>query len=182
MTQEKNKKIGIRIASMLLDHLIMSFVIGIIAIILFGIGYLIIENPNKSELPDWMMSIPIFLALVIFSVYFNKDAIKGKSPAKRILGLIIVDNKSGEIANPIKTFIRNTTLIFWPIEVIFTLFSPERRIGDYLAGTKVISDNKTLKTELKIGKIIISIIIGIIYMFFALLLQFEIQGMSILEW
>ena len=119
---------------------------------------------------------------LIFSIYFNKDAIKGKSPAKRILGHIIVDNKTGEIANPIKSVIRNITLVFWPIEVIFSLFSPERRIGDYIAGTKVISDEKTLKTELKVGQIIISLIIGIIFMFLIMALQFGLQGISIMEW
>ena len=102
MTHEKNKNIGIRLASMLLDHFIMTFGIVIVAFFLIGIGYLIVGNPSESELPEWFMIIPIFLGLMLFSIYFNKDAIKGKSPAKRILGLVIVDNKTGEIASPIK--------------------------------------------------------------------------------
>jgi len=182
MTQEKNKNIGIRLASMLLDHFIMTFGIVIIAFILVGIGYLIVGNPTDSDLPEWFVIIPIFLGLMIFSVYFNKDAIKGKSPAKRILGLVIVDNKTGEIANPIKSVVRNITLVFWPIEVIFSLFSPERRIGDYIAGTKVISDDKTLNTELKVGQIIFALIIGIIFMFLMMAIQFGIQGISIMDW
>ena len=181
MTNEKNKNIGIRLASMLLDHFIMTFGIVIIAIILIGIGYLIVGNPSDSDLPEWFVIIPIFLGLMIFSIYFNKDAIKGKSPAKRILGLVIIDNKTGEVANPIKSVIRNITLVFWPIEVIYSLFSPERRIGDYIAGTKVVSDNKTLKTELKVGQIIVSLIIGIIFMFLIMALQFGIQGINIME-
>lgn len=182
MTNDKNRNIGIRLASMLLDHFIMTFGIIIIAFILIGIGYLIVGNPSESDLPEWFVTIPIFLGLMIFSIYFNKDAIKGKSPAKRILGLVIVDNKTGEIANPIKSVIRNVTLVFWPIEVLFSLFSPEHRIGDYIAGTKVISDDKTLNTELKVGQIIVSIIIGIIFMFLIMALQFGIQGISMTEW
>ena len=182
MTNKKNRNIGIRLASMLLDHFIMTFGIVIVAIILVGIGYIIVGNPSDSDLPEWFVIIPIFLGLMIFSIYFNKDAIKGKSPAKRILGLVIVDNITGEIANPLKSVVRNITLIFWPIEVIFSLFSPERRIGDYIAGTKVISDDKTLKTELKIGQIIISLIIGIIFIFLIMALQFGIQGISMTEW
>ena len=182
MTYEKNRNIGIRLASMILDHFIMTFGIAIISFILVGIGYLIIGNPTRSDLPEWFSIFPIFLGLIIFSVYFNKDAVKGKSPAKRILGLVIVDNKTGEIANPIKSVIRNTTLIFWPIEVIFTLFSPDRRIGDYIAGTKVISDNKTLETELKVGQIIFALIIGILFMFLIMLLQFSIIGINMMEW
>jgi len=182
MTQEKNKNIGIRLAAMLLDHFIMCFGIGFIAFILFGIGYLIIGNPINSGLPEWLVIIPILFGLMIISIYFNKDAIKGKSPAKRILGLVIVDNKTGEIANPIKSVVRNITLVLWPIEVIFSLFSPERRIGDYIAGTKVISDDKTLKTELKFGQIIIALIISVIFMFLIIFLQLIIQGIGMLEW
>ena len=182
MTNDKNRNIGIRLASMLLDHFIMTFGIVIIAFILIGIGYLIVGNPSETDLPEWFVIIPIFLGLMIFSIYFNKDAIKGKSPAKRILGLVIVDNKTGAIASPIKSVIRNVTLVFWPIEVVFSLFSPERRIGDYIAGTKVISDDKTLNAELKVGQIIVSIIIGIIFMFLIMALQFGIQGISMTEW
>ncbi len=182
MTTEKNKNIGIRLASMLFDHFIMTFGIVFFSFILIGIGYLIVGNPSDSDLPEWFVIIPIFLALMIFSIYFNKDAIKGKSPAKRILGLIIVDNKTGEIANPIKSFVRNITLVLWPIEVVFSLFSPERRIGDYIAGTKVITDDNTLKTELKVGQIIIALIIGIVYLFLIMALQFGIQGISIIKW
>ena len=97
MENKKNRNIGIRLASMLLDHFIMTFGIIIIAFILVRIRYLIIGNPSESDLPKWLIIIPIFFGLLIFSIYFNKDAIKGKSPAKRILGLIIVDNKTGEI-------------------------------------------------------------------------------------
>lgn len=182
MTHGKNRNIGIRIASMLLDHFIMTFGMAIIAFILVGIGYLIVGDPSEYDLPEWFMIIPIFFGLMIFSMYLNKDAIEGKSPAKRILGFVIVDNKTGEIASPIKSLIRNVTLVFWPIEVIFSLFSPERRIGDYIAGTKVISDDKTLKTELNIGQITFALIIGIIFTFLVVILQFTIQGISMMEW
>ncbi|MCL6220516.1 RDD family protein [Zunongwangia pacifica] len=164
-----------------ISHFIMTFDIGIITLVLIGIGYLIIGNPSDSNLPEWLVVIPIFLGSMIFSAYFNKDAIKGKSPAKRILGLIIVDNKTGEIANPIKSVIRNITLVFWPIEVIFSLISPNRRIGDFIAGTKVIPDNQTLKTELKIGDIIIALIIGMIVIFLIMILSYGIREFNKIE-
>lgn len=184
MTNEKNRNIGIRLASMLLDHFIMTFGIVIILFILAGIGLLLLGIPTNADLPEWFMIIPIFLGTMIFSIYLNKDAIRGKSPAKRILGLVIVDYKTGEIANPLKSFIRNLTLIFWPIEVIFSLFSPERRIGDHITGTKVISDDKTLKTEIKIGQIIISLIIGMLFMALITALQFTLAGTfrSMMNW
>jgi len=182
MTNEKNRNIGIRLASMILDHFIMTFGMVIVVFVFAGIGYLIVGNPSDSELPEWLVIIPIFLVLMIFSIYFNKDAIKGKSPAKRILGLVIVNNKTGEIASPIKSVIRNITFVFWPIEVVFSLFSPERRIGDYIAGTKVISDDGILKTELKVGQIILALVIGIIFMLLIMSFQFAIQGISMFGW
>ncbi len=149
---------------MLLDHVIMTFVMGFIVFLLFGVGYLIFGNPNEFKMPEWFVSLPILLGVLVFSIYFNKDAIKGRSPAKRMLGFIIIDNKTGKIANPIQSVIRNLTIILWPIEVIFSIFSPQRRMGDFIAGTKVIDDNKTLETELKTGQIIIAIIIGILFL------------------
>ena len=70
MTHEKNKNIGIRIASMLLDHMIMTFGMVFIAFIIFGLGYLIIGAPNESDLPESLIIIPIFFALMIFSNLF----------------------------------------------------------------------------------------------------------------
>ncbi|KAB1065992.1 RDD family protein [Salibacter halophilus] len=182
MANEKNKKTGIRIVSMLLDHIIMTFGIAIIGCTLMGIGYLIVGNPSDSNLPEWLVVIPLFFGLTIFSIYFNKDAIKGKSPAKRILGFVVVNNKTGEIANPIRSVLRNVTLVFWPVEVIFSLFSPERRIGDYIAGTKVIPDDNNLKTELRVNQIIIALMIGVGFMFAILALQFGVKGISMLLW
>jgi uncharacterized RDD family membrane protein YckC len=182
MTKEKRKFIGIRIASMFFDHLIMTFIMLFIGLILFGIGYLIVGNPKDSDLPNWLAAIPAFFGIMVLSIYINKDAIKGKGPGKRILGLIIVDNKTGQIANPIKSVIRNITIIFWPIEVIFILFSPERRIGDYIAGTKVISDNQTLQTKFKIGQIIGAILIGQLIMILLIVSQFTLQGGDLMNW
>jgi hypothetical protein len=64
------------------------------------------------------------------------------------LKLQIVENKTGKVASPIKCFIRNIFIIIWPIEVIVTLINPSRRIGDLVAGTKVVPfkpDHEQLK-------------------------------------
>lgn len=182
MTQEKSKNIGVRLSSMLLDHFIMTFIIVILAFIFVGIGYLIIGNPLESKLSRWLLIIPISLIFLIFSIYYNKDAIKGKSPGKRVFKLVVVNNKTGQIANPIRCAIRNLTIILWPIEVIVCLFSPERRIGDYIAGTKVITDTNILETELKKGQIVIALIIGAIVFFLTTLVQLTIQGIRFIEW
>lgn len=34
--------------------------------------------------------------------------------------------------------LRNITLIIWPVEVVVSLINPGRRLGDFLAGTRVV--------------------------------------------
>ncbi|MBL4643491.1 MAG: RDD family protein [Flavobacteriaceae bacterium] len=163
---------------MLLDHIIMTFVIMICALISFGITYLVFGTSPESEYHKLLAIMPLILFFLLFSIYFNKDGIKGKSPAKRFLGFVVVDNKTGVIANPIKTVLRNSTLIIWPIEVIVSIFSPSRRIGDYIAGTKLIEDDKTLKADLEVSKLIASYFIGILFLLPLIGIQMLIVGFT----
>jgi uncharacterized RDD family membrane protein YckC len=86
-----------------------------------------------------------YIGLIGFALYFCKDCINGRSIAKRALKLQVVENKSGNVASPIRCFVRNIFCILWPIEVIVTLASPSRRIGDMVAGTRVIPFNPELE-------------------------------------
>jgi uncharacterized RDD family membrane protein YckC len=72
-------------------------------------------------------------------VYFLKDSFYGRSLAKRITKLQVVNNATGEPASIARGFIRNVFIIMWPVEVLVSLFNPQRRIGDYVAGTKVVT-------------------------------------------
>ena len=110
---------------MLLDHFIMTFLCAVPVVI----GILIIKDGRM---------IPIGFAIG-FAFYFCKDCINGQSFAKRILKLQVVDNTSGEAASPLKCVIRNIFISVWPLEVLVTLISPSRRMGDFLAGTRVIT-------------------------------------------
>lgn len=178
MDKEKDIKVLLRLVSMLLDHIIMTFVIMICALISFGITYLIFGSLAQAEYHKLLAILPLVLFFLLFSIYFNKDGIKGKSPAKRFLGFVVVDNKTGVIANPIKTVLRNSTLIIWPIEVIVSIFSPSRRIGDYIAGTKLIVDDKTLKSDVEVHKLIASFFIGISLLLPFIGLQMLIMGFT----
>ena len=78
-----------------------------------------------------------FLFAFGFSAYFNKDIFHGRSPAKRILKMQVIDIKTGQVANPLKCLARNLTIVLWPLEVIFVLIDPKRRLGDKIAGTRI---------------------------------------------
>lgn len=169
--KEVNKLAGInprfhRIASMLLDHIIMCLLIVPMAVLIF----VIILTAGQS-LNNW---IGIGLMFFPFFIYLNKDFLNGKSAAKRIMGYKVIDRKSGTKATELQCFIRNLPIcLIWPIEVLVGLISPERRIGDFLANTKVIptekQEVKSLWSELKNVRFRISylgiILIGIIYFY-----------------
>jgi uncharacterized RDD family membrane protein YckC len=166
---ERKVTVGIRLASMLVDHFAMTVICSIFMLLVFGITAIIIQIDNKH----WIVTtIIIFLAMTTFSIYLNKDSIKGQSPAKRILNLQVVDNKTGEIASPLKCLIRNLILPIWLIEIIFVIINPKRRLGDLIAGTRIENTNSELKSALKIKEILLSIFIGTIYLIGVFLLYF----------
>jgi uncharacterized RDD family membrane protein YckC len=126
-----------RLKSMLLDHFIICFTLLPPAIIPELIGI---------EMGNWSGSI---MMLIIFAIYINKDILVGRSAAKRILGQVVIDKETGMPANEIKCTIRNFTICFWIIEVIIVMFNPNRKIGDLIAGTKVVrTDKKDIKSML----------------------------------
>ena len=91
-----------------------------------------------------------FVPLVIFSgmTFFllNKDFYDARSVAKRIFGYQVFDIQTNMPANSTKCMIRNITFIIWPVEAIIVLFNPQRRLGDFIAGTKVL-DKETEDPE-----------------------------------
>jgi len=166
-----NKRIH-RLSSMLLDHFLICILIippVIILSLIFGnIDLILYERMGPY----------VFILIVFF--YLNKDFIKGKSLGKRILGFRVIDLKTENPATELQCFIRNLTIcIAWPLEVIIGFINPERRIGDFIANTKVEeSEKEKLKsiwtdlknTRLRINFIGILIISGIYFYILSLLL------------
>jgi uncharacterized RDD family membrane protein YckC len=73
---------------------------------------------------------------LLIAFYLNKDFLKGRSPAKRLLQLQVVD-AAGQPANELRCFLRNVTALLWPVEVLVLLLGQRTRLGDTLAGTYV---------------------------------------------
>src|ERR1035437_1969607 len=91
---------GIRLGSMLLDHIIMTMIAGIFfipEIISSFSNVLTHEQPTND-----MFGRMIYIFLIGFAIYFCKDCINGRSIAKRILKLQLVDNSTGQVASPLK--------------------------------------------------------------------------------
>ncbi|WP_422361895.1 RDD family protein [Reichenbachiella sp.] len=81
-----------------------------------------------------------FLIPVCFVfVMIIKDRDGGRSIGKRLTGFVIVDSKSNDPASKVQCIVRNLTFPLWPIEALLLLGTPESRLGDFVAGTKVVS-------------------------------------------
>ena len=138
--------VGLRLGSMLLDHFFMC----VIGMVFFLPGFIsafsAAFNPSHEQIsPGFMGGICGYIGIFGFALYFCKDIFNGRSIAKRILGLQIVNNSSGKVATPIRCFLRNITCVLWPIEVLVAITNTSRRLGDRIAGTKLVRFDPSLE-------------------------------------
>ncbi|MBK6284716.1 MAG: hypothetical protein IPF54_20630 [Draconibacterium sp.] len=93
---DKKLETGTRLGSMLLDHFIMTDCgnIFIPEIISMTSNMLVHEQPKSDVFGGTS-----YIFMIGFAIYFCKDCINGRSIAKRILKLQIVDNSKGEVAS-----------------------------------------------------------------------------------
>lgn len=153
MTPEKNVNAGTRIGSMILDHFLMTMIcmLFIIPTMIKGFAGAFTISHEQKDIGGGFSGLPFYIGLFGFALYFCKDCINGRSIAKRIIKLQVVDNTTGQVASPLKCFVRNIFCIIWPVEVIVTLINPSRRIGDQVAGTKVVYYDPTLVEQPKVN-------------------------------
>jgi uncharacterized RDD family membrane protein YckC len=133
--------LGSRISSALIDYFIMS----IIPFILFIPFALVVGKTLNGgyEVPNYILYASVFLFVLGLSLYFFKDIFNGRSIGKRLMNLQIVDDKTGDAASPLQTVVRDITSLLFPIEVVFLLLNPAKRLGDMIAGTRVVMFDKT---------------------------------------
>lgn len=164
--KKKEVTAGTRIGAMLLDHFVMTFAI-MFLVLPFTIGSFGEGITDDSTTSPFSSDLFFYLMVFGMSLYFNKDMIQGKSVAKRALKLEVVNIKTGEVASSLKCLIRNLTIAVWPIEVIAVLINPSRRIGDFIAGTRVgyISDERNSKPRVDFKNLLLSILIGFMILF-----------------
>lgn len=160
---------GIRIGSMILDHFIMTTIATMIAapVMIFDIFSSL--SPSHHEQVSIMGGPLLYVSLIGFALYFCKDIVNGRSLAKRVTRLQVVNNRTGEVASPLRCFFRNITCVLWPVEGIAALINPERRIGDFIAGTRMRVFDPVTVVQPKVKKVslILPIVLscGLIYLF-----------------
>lgn len=153
--------VGTRLAAMLLDHFIMGF-IAVVFVLPTMIADMFRSFTPSHEPTDFNFwgGPTLYLAVFGFALYFCKDIINGRSIAKRILKLQVVDNKTGQVATPFQCLIRNIFCVIWFVEVIVSMTNTSRRLGDRIASTRVVPFDPTIEQpKINFGKIALSIIV-----------------------
>lgn len=121
---------GKRLDSFVFDHLIFGFVSFAFFVPLMGIG----DVTNKCLQELWFG-----VSLIGFAISLCKDSIGGQSPCKLHFDLLVVNAKTGKVASPIRCFVRNVFFFFYGLDLILLLINQgNRKIGDWIAGTRVI--------------------------------------------
>ena len=115
-----------RIAAFLIDHFIISFLI--VGIVPFLLGIDFINENNFNDLTTKILPI----ILIGFLIYFTKDTIKGISPGKWVMGIMVRNETNyNEVPSFGKLFLRNLFLIIWPIEfIVLATNKDKKRLGD----------------------------------------------------
>jgi len=129
-----------RIVAFLIDLFTMTFLI--VAISFMSLGTRFLDENNASKVMTKMLP----TMLIGFIVYFAKDSIKGISPGKWIMGIMVRDeNNHNEIPSAGRLFIRNLLIIIWPIEfIVLAVSQDKKRLGDKIAKTSVLKNTKKL--------------------------------------
>ena len=125
---------------MLIDHISMCIVMIPVVIVMMII--LLATKGVEYHLEFFYSYTLGAITFLPFIIYFLKDNYRGKSIGKRLMGYQVVNARTNENAGSLRCFVRNLSIPLWPLEVLISLFSPIRRFGDLLAGTKVILSEK----------------------------------------
>lgn len=100
-------------------------------------GAIVVMINNES------LGVVLLVVTGIFAVlyYFLADALQnGQSWAKRLLGMAVVDARTGAPCSLGQSFVRNFLLaVLGPLDWIFILGGEKRRLGDLAAGTRVVA-------------------------------------------
>lgn len=164
MTSLDNRPIsvGTRLGAMLLDHVFMTIIAMVFFLPTMISGFSGAFKVSHEQTDFNFMEGPMkYIGLIGFALYFCKDIINGRSISKRILKLQVVDNSTGQVASPLQCFIRDIFCVLWIVEVIVAMTNTSRRIGDRVAGTRLVYYDPALEQpKPNVGKLALPVIIS----------------------
>lgn len=114
----------------------------IICALIYDIPFLILvvlpTLQGKSTGIDFIMNRALICVFFAYLLFVFKDVFSFGSIGKKIMKLKIIDSTTNENASTSKRILRNITWILSFIE-FFVYFATQKRIGDRLAKTDVVS-------------------------------------------
>lgn len=146
----------------MIDHFIMSFLIVSITFLSMGSGFLDENNVSKMAIK---MTVTMLIGLFL---YISKDSVKGISPGKWIMSIMIRDeNNMDNVPSFGRLFIRNLYILIWPVEfIILASSNKKKRLGDNTAKTVVVCNPN--KSAL-LPRILALVGVGMIFFIFTFL-------------
>lgn len=149
--------IGNRAIALLIDYLIWGF---LLLLLYIGMFYLIFqaggfENSNLGEGDAtwlWLVSIQILLVFVIYCGYFVffETLWRGQTPGKRFLKIRVIRDNGQPARLPqatLRALLRPLDDIFSIGALLIMFTHKEKRLGDWLAGTLVIQEERPIVKE-----------------------------------
>ena len=162
---------------MILKRLI-AFLIDLLLIAIIVNMFFFATQTVKSQL------LVQFLSAMMVTMLLCKDCINGKSAGKRIMKIEIANEKEGEKVSAVSCVVRNIFVVLWIIEILVLFISKEKRIGDYVAKTEVVSNSKVEKIKLDknaLLTILLCFCIIFLFMFFVFKI-FSSSSFELLYW
>lgn len=162
----KNKnvyKMYQRLKAGLIDYIISIIISAPIFILFFGknddLQHFELLNAN-SDIKNF--SVFCFNLLILTLPFIFKDAFFKRSVGKMLYNLKVIDINKQTIST-YKLIIRNITLVFVIIEILFLAIT-QNRLGDIITKTTVVSDIS--KEKINVPKVIIAIILNFVISYF----------------
>lgn len=143
--------IGSRALAVFVDYVILTLILSLFWFVwaVFGIGLLdsLGDSGNYSAAPTWLLAIAILVNFVLAWGYFIYFEVlwRGQTPGKRIAKIRVVRDDGRPVKLPqatLRSLLRTIDDLLFIGAIMITLGKREKRIGDWVAGTIVIQDER----------------------------------------
>jgi uncharacterized RDD family membrane protein YckC len=124
--EKRLASIASRLSAKVIDWIFIFLLIGML-----GAGL-------QSLFPEHKDAISMILGLVLILYLLFKDGVGGQSIGKRLVKVKVVHTTNGRACTLTQSFFRNLSTVLGLVDSIFALGKERRRLGDLIAGTRVI--------------------------------------------
>lgn len=123
-----------RMKTLFYDYLSIALIFPFLLAPFMGVLWLIEEYMNYGCLEIY--------AAIYSTLLLHKDGLNGRSLGKRKAGLQVIDIHTNKKASSLKCVLRNSVMFVFPGELLISLFNPARKLGDWMAGTKLVVQDR----------------------------------------